>query len=282
MSSLVRRLVRGLVRVLSPLAGAAALVLLPACTRHASRTPRDRRAPVVAAPAVLLDHVWLVVAPGAPERAALEGAGLRLAPGVNRHDGQGTASITVELENAFVELIWADSTVPVAPGLEGLQQSFRRRADWRATGWSPIGLGFRRPPGATDSLPVPSRPVRAAWMPPGAELRLLTGAADSLAPRLWVVPAVMGVRDAAGEDSVRRGEGGWATLRHPLGVRRLTGATVRVPPAGTTPPAARLLDSLGAARFAPGDAWLLELTFDDGRRGRARDLRPTLPLLLRY
>jgi hypothetical protein len=38
-----------------------------------------------------LSHAWIVVAPGAPERAALEKAGFRIAPTVNRHDGQGTA-----------------------------------------------------------------------------------------------------------------------------------------------------------------------------------------------
>ena len=42
------------------------------------------------------DHVWIVVTRDAPERAALERAGLKISPDLNRHVGQGTASITAE------------------------------------------------------------------------------------------------------------------------------------------------------------------------------------------
>jgi hypothetical protein len=42
------------------------------------------------------DHVWNMVSPDAPERAVLEHAGFQISPDVNRHDGQGTTSITVE------------------------------------------------------------------------------------------------------------------------------------------------------------------------------------------
>jgi len=62
-----------------------------------------------------LSHAWIVVTTGAPERKALEGAGFRIAPKVNRHDGQGTASVTVELLNGFLELLYPDPSVPVSP-----------------------------------------------------------------------------------------------------------------------------------------------------------------------
>jgi len=45
-------------------------------------------------PQLEFDHVWIVVTRDAPERAALERAGLKISPDVNRHDGQGTASIS--------------------------------------------------------------------------------------------------------------------------------------------------------------------------------------------
>src|SRR5713101_3911038 len=71
-----------------------------------------------AEPQIEFDHVWIMVSPNAPERAALQRAGLQISPDINRHDGQGTASITIEFENAFLELMWPDSTVAVRPGLE--------------------------------------------------------------------------------------------------------------------------------------------------------------------
>src|SRR3982751_2174802 len=87
-----------------------------------------------AKPSFELDHVILVVAPGAPERVALERAGLRIAPTVNRHDGQGTASVTVEFENAFLELLWPDASVSVSPGREEGARKFRQKSAWRTTG----------------------------------------------------------------------------------------------------------------------------------------------------
>jgi hypothetical protein len=62
-----------------------------------------------------------VVATGARERAALEKTGFRIAETVNRHEGQGTPSVTVELLNGFLEPIYPAPTVPVSPALrEGM------------------------------------------------------------------------------------------------------------------------------------------------------------------
>ena len=56
------------------------------------------RVPTPDAP-VELDHFSLWVSPGAPERAAFEKLGFRIAPAINRHEGQGTASCTIEFWN---------------------------------------------------------------------------------------------------------------------------------------------------------------------------------------
>ena len=71
------------------------------------------------------DHVWIVVTRAAPERAALGKAGLKISPDVNRHDGQGTASITADFQNSYIELMWPDPTVSVAPGAERGVEKFR-------------------------------------------------------------------------------------------------------------------------------------------------------------
>jgi hypothetical protein len=101
-------------------------------------------APATALSGIELDHVWIMVSPNAPERAVLKHAGFQMSPDLNRHDGQGTASITVEFENAYLELMWPDSTVTVAPGLEGAAEKFRQRMLWRSSGWCPIGVDLRR------------------------------------------------------------------------------------------------------------------------------------------
>jgi hypothetical protein len=76
------------------------------------------RMTAAAAAELEFDHVWIVVSRDAPERAALERAGLKISPSVNRNDGQGTASVSAEFFNAYIELMWPDPTVSVAPGAE--------------------------------------------------------------------------------------------------------------------------------------------------------------------
>ena len=100
-----------------------------------------------------LSHCWVVVTTRAPERAALEKAGFRIAPTINRHDGQGTASITVELLNGFLELIYPDPTVPVSPATKAGAEKFRLKSAWRISGYSPIGIVFDRTRATRKELP---------------------------------------------------------------------------------------------------------------------------------
>lgn len=52
-----------------------------------------------------LDHLFVFVEPGAPERAALERAGLRESFR-RRHPGQRTANVCFCFDNAYLELLW--------------------------------------------------------------------------------------------------------------------------------------------------------------------------------
>src|SRR5205085_10931283 len=97
------------------------LVLLSAITGSAFAAP---------ARPLELSHAWIVVKERAPERTALEKAGFRIAPTVSRHDGQGTASISVELLNGYLELIYPDSTVPVSPAIKVGAEKFRMKSAW--------------------------------------------------------------------------------------------------------------------------------------------------------
>ena len=111
-------------------------------------------ATAVGAPELEFDHVWIVVSRDAHERAALERAGLKILPNVNRNDGQGTASVSAEFLNAYIELIWPDPTVPVAPGAERGVEKFKNRMNWRTSGWSSIGIALHRT-GPSTKLPFP-------------------------------------------------------------------------------------------------------------------------------
>jgi hypothetical protein len=250
-------------------------------TVFAAITAACSTAAAQAAPALLeVDHLMIHVAPGAPERAALERAGFTVAPTVNRHDGQGSASVMVELQNGFLELVWRDDSVSVAPGLEAVAHRFQQQSAWKSTGWSPFGIGLRRAPGAPDSLPFPTRTVRADWMRPGAAIELIS-ATDSLGPRLWVVPAMMAANGDPNSESERDRRSDPAVFSHANGAQRFTSVKVIAPGSGLTA-GTQLIGATGVVTFERGPEWILDVTLDGGSQHQTRDLRPTLPVILHY
>jgi len=224
-------------------------------------------------PKLEFDHVWIVVSPNAPERAALERAGFQISPQVNRHDGQGTASIIVEFDNAFLELLWPDPTVAVVPGLERGAEKFRKRILWRTSGWCPLGFRFRRTGGSGEAFPFPTWSVSAPWMGKSS-MEMLTPRDDTQSPSLSV-----SARDAT---DMREQAARASLYRHPLGVHKITGVTLIAPKAYQPIPPLTFVQSEGAVNVAQGEEWAVELTFDGGKKKKSKDLRPDLPLVIHY
>ncbi len=221
------------------------------------------------------------VAAGAPERVALERAGFRIAPEVNQHEGQGSASITVELSNGFLELTWRDTSVSVNPGLERVAERIQRQSEWRSSGWSPFGVGLRRGRTAPDSLPFPTRAVRGPWMAPGDSLAIISAASDSLGPRLWVVPRSMAADGRPATPRERERLSRNANFVHGNGARAITAVKMSVPQGGLSPATERVA-RYSPVTFVADTLWLLDITFDRGRRGVTRDLRPELPVVCHF
>jgi len=247
------------------------IALLAACVDG------DRRGPATSP--LILDHIFVLVPPGASAaREALSNAGVTVDTAVSQHRGAGTASVSVRFENAYLELLWVDSSVALVPEL--IARVDRYRAGTWGTGSlaSPFGLGLRRAPSAPDSLPVPSRRYTAAWMTPGTWIDVIIPPADSLPPpRVFVVPRDMGFDAWRGNVRAEAPE----LFQHPAGIRGLTAIRLVVPSGawGELPPGFPVVPGL---TVAPGEEHLAELTLDGGQQGRRVDLRPALPLVLIY
>jgi len=225
------------------------------------------------------DHLWIMVSPGAPERAALEKAGFRIAPELNRHDGQGTASVTTEFLNGYIELMWVEPTVPVVPELSRAVEKFRNRAAWRTSGWSPFGINLVRTTAADPVYPPTTWSVTAPWMEPGTSMLILTARDDTKSPAISVhaIPT-----DEAANTVQAAREGESSMFHHPIGVKRITAVRLIAPRDYTPAPAINYVKDAGIITLGKGGQWLIEMTFDGGAKKKSKDLRPDLPLIIRY
>jgi hypothetical protein len=250
----------------------SAMCLLAAC---ASATTQP------ANPTLTLDHIWIATPTNAPaERAALEQAGFRISPNVNRHDGQGTASHTVEFENGYLELIYADESVPItSEGGRIGHQRFVERGNWRETNVSPFGLAVRRTPSTPETFPFETWRVTADWMAEGTYMEMLTPRGSRATS---VAVHAHGTDEAANLRAIAAGGAHAWPFLHPNGARRITNLVVIAADDGGLPPSTAFVNESGAASLHAGSEWLAILTLDDGRQGQRRDVRPALPLVIHY
>lgn len=250
--------------------GCAMTAIVTVCTLHAADPPPLK-----------LSHAWIVVKTGAQERTVLEKAGFRVAPEINRHDGQGTASVTVELINGFLELIYPDPTVTVSPASQAGAEKFRLKSEWRENGYSPIGVVFDRTPATPERLPFPTWRVSADWMEKGTFIEIMTPKEMPKAMSLSISSHAESTRDAENETLAKDPVKG-AVFLHPNGARRLTALRVVAPGAEFLPPAAAWIASHQLITFDIEKQWLLDVTLDNGKQGVIKDLRPDLPMVIHY
>ena len=216
-----------------------------------------------------LDHLVLICDPGAPQADALTALGL-IEGSANVHHGQGTANRRFFFENAYIELLWVDDLD------ESRQEpSFRTRLweRWmrRHDGACPFGIALRPsdPADAEEPPPFPTWAYHAPYLP--APVAIGIALASPLAePEFLYINFATAPRDKAREP-----------LEHPLGLREITHVRIATP-GGAQSQGAKTASALGIASFVAGSDYVAELFFDGALKGETADLRPQLPLLLRW
>jgi hypothetical protein len=230
-------------------------------------------APAQSSPSPLeVDNLFIFGRPGVPEVELLREAGLVVARDTFWHYGQGTASRSVLFENAYLELMW----VTIDDELWAADSTLFKRGQALRTGTSPFGIGLR---GTSDPDSVPFTTTRYApeWLAPGTAFLLAATNTDLREPDVAVVPPDLVLRPFFLWEPERR-----ALVDHPLGVRRITGVQVLSPDLPENSPTMRGLEEAGIVQFGHAEGHVLVLELDGGQRGESRDLRPAIPLILRY
>lgn len=223
-----------------------------------------------AAQSIDVDHVFVFVSPGAPEARSLEEAGLMVMPDTSRHTGQGTASISVMFENAYLELIWIEDAAEFEDVGLGMPE---RKAD---PAGSPFGIGLKRTDPARE-IPFETEPYVSEWMGDADPIRMARWSGSVAEPLIFVVPEAM-----RWDLAYERVPALQPFTRHELELQRLTEVRLVGPGVATAGGALGALAELGVVQIAEGDRHVVHLTFDDGAHGSTLDLRPALPVVLHY
>lgn len=209
-----------------------------------------------------LDHAFICTPDRLEALGALIAAGLN--PGPSRvHHGQGTANDCFYFENAYLELLWMTDEAEIrSPIVQPLR--LWERIHWRQTGASPFGAAFR-PMAGFDPAKLESWPYAAAYLPAGQSIPVLSPR-DAADQALVFMPLNPLPPSAYGEP-------GSAHLIHRGRARRIT--CVAYPPVSAESGEI----SGGAKRDTCFRHMILEL---DGGLGEVSDLRPALPLEIRW
>lgn len=217
-----------------------------------------------------LDHIFILCPTGA-EVAAQSLRALGLKEGSpNQHEGQGTACRRFFFENAYVELLW------VSDASEAQSEPARRTRLWER--WSkaphaacPFGIVLRAGSTSdTHACPFPSWVYRPHYWPPNLGIDIAHGTPLEEPEFLYL-----------GFQRGRAREGAEPT-NHGIPAHKITHAAVALPASHGRSPTAHTLEAMGLLDFVEADQHFVSLTFDSAASGKTADLRPDVPMILKW
>jgi hypothetical protein len=216
--------------------------------------------------AIELDHFFILTQPGAPAGDRLVALGL-IEGTPNVHPGQGTANRRFFFANAMLELIYIRDGDEAAAGAAGRLKLIERS---RSAAASPFGLVFRSTASPTLSPAVPPFPgwrYAADYLPDGSHFHIGENADRLDEPLCIVLPADFPARSHQ------------PAPRDPF----TTIDSIRISvPAMHSSPVLAAVSGVGPLSIATGERPLMELRFNESAAGQEKDLRPQLPLIIRW
>lgn len=217
-----------------------------------------------------LDHIF-ILCPADAEQAAQSLRRVGLKEGSrNYHEGQGTACRRFFFENTYIELLW------VSNADEAQSEPTRRTRLWER--WSkapraacPFGIVLRA--GSTpdvEACPFASWVYRPRYLPSNLGIDIAEGTPLEEPELLYL-----------GFQRGRARQGAEPTA-HGIPTRNITRVTLALPAWHRPSTTARALEIRGLLNFTTADRYFVSLTLDDGKCANTTDLRPDVPMILKW
>jgi hypothetical protein len=212
-----------------------------------------------------IDHFFVAVPGPESGSAALEGAGFQAGPS-NTHPGQGTASRGILFENAYLELIWlTDRTEAVSPPIERTRLGDRMDPESEAC---PFGIGLRRKGELDAALPFESWDYRPPYLPEGLSFQMSVSSEQLGEPLVFYLPWLSAPV--------------WPAPEHRNGARRVTRLEIVLEEQTLDSETISAISETGLASFRTGAEFFMDVELDEAGAGGSLDLRPDVPLRIRW
>lgn len=215
------------------------------------------------------DHLFVCTSRGAPEADELARAGF--AEGrPNTHAGQGTACRRFFFRNAYLELLWVRDEVE-ARSVPADRTRLWERSRFELTGYSPFGVGLRSSEEDAAELRFDAWAYRPAFLTDSLRIDV----AESRSPVEPLIFHLAGRRPDAYDEAQAQ------PLVHSSGAEEITSVTITLANLEMSL-ALEAVEQSGVVAFRSGPSPLAEVVLDEGRHGLGLDLRPGLPLVVRW
>lgn len=219
-----------------------------------------------------LDHLFIWTSVGAPEADLLVRFGLTEgAP--NTHPGQGTACRRFFFRNAYLELLWVHDAAEVQSNAVRPLHLWERWSH-RADGACPFGFIFRPASRSNRPLPCATWEYRPPYLPEPLSIQVAKNADVLSEPMLFLLP-LAGRPDSYAADKRQ-------PLDHAASLSQISRIELTDPRTAESSPELEAVSGAGLVRLRNGSEHLVELGFDGERQAHHADLRPALPLILRW
>jgi hypothetical protein len=216
-------------------------------------------------PGFELDHFFVAVSDSAAGIGDLKAGGFELSP-PHPHTGQGTASRGIIFDNVYLELIWlTDAAEATSAPVKRTRLADRLRT---GSGACPFGLGLRRTTRTDLDFSFETWPYSPPYLPEGMSFQMAASSEDLNEPLVFYMPWVSGPIPSPPP--------------HANGARRVTGLELVLTGKVLESPTLDGLSGGDMISFSPGEAFLMLVELDHGESGEMLDLRPEIPVLIRW
>lgn len=215
-------------------------------------------------------HLFVFCSPGGPEADALVSAGFKEGSR-NTHPGQGTANRRFFFSNGMLEFVWVENPDEIRSPLTRPTYLYER-SQYLKTGFSPFGIGTYGSSGE-GTPPFPGWSYRPVYLPSNLEMWVADNGKSPEEPMLFYGSFFPLPSKTSGREPTV----------HPNAVDRISRITLLTAGKGrSNSQALEVFKKIDLLNFQDGQQPLATLVFDEAEQNHQLDLRPSVPLILRY